>query len=242
MKPYNKDLDKEILGRLEKHGILLDRNISVSKKQALVLIGEAILDKFVKEINEFVSLWRELFPNCRLQDFEASEEEKKKILGGQDPAENGNSKPNEHANNDLCIREMQTEAGIEYWDMPTLGRKTVKAEHQLISDLWRNSSVLYQPGKKKTSNYKQKKRQPFLPGYIKHYQFPKRLKSYSYGSIKLPSLHKSFGKLVKNTRNLSPFAKMLQIYQRQIGRESFELGRASYKSLESYLNNYKEVG
>lgn len=200
-----------------------------------------MLDKFVKEINEFVSLWRELFPNCRLQDFEASEEEKKKILGGQDPAENGNSKPTWQDNNDLCKQEMQTEAGIEYWDMPTLGRKTVKAEHQSISDLWRNSSVLYHPGKKKTSNYKQQNRQQLLPEYVRHYQFPKQERSYSYDRIRLPSLYKSFGKLAKKTRNFNSFAKMPQLYQRQIGSKSFELGQASYKSLESYLTDYKEV-
>jgi len=229
----------EILDRLADYGVFISNNAPpLNRQKALVLLGQAMLDKFV---NEFVSLWRELFPNCRLQDFEASEEEKKKILGRQDYTENRNSKPTVQDNNDLSTQEEQIEAGIEYWDMPTLGRKTVKAGYQLISDLWRNSSVLYQPGKKKTSNYKQQHRQQLLPGYAKHYQFPKQLKSYSYGSIMLPSLHKSFGKLVKNTRNLSPFAKMPQLYQRQIGSKSFELGADSYKSLESYLTDYKEV-
>lgn len=229
-------LDKEILERLQSQGMLLSKNAQqLSRDKVFVLIGEVMLDKIVKEVNELVSLWKELFPECRLQDFEASGE--KKILSRRDPAENGNSET-------TIQQEMQSGAGIEYWDMIMPRRKTVKAEHQLISGLWRNRSVLYQPGKKKTSNYKQKKRQQLLPGYTRNYQVyhvPKQLKSYSYGRIELPSLYKSFGEPAKNTRNLSPFTKMPQLYQRQIGSKSFELGTGSYKSLESYLNDYKEV-
>ena len=226
-------LDKE---RLQDQGILLSKNAQqLSKDKALVLIGEAMLDKILKDVNEFVSLWRELFPKCRLQDFKPSEE--KKILSRRDPAENGNSET-------TIQQEMQSGAGIEYWDMIMPRRKTVKAEHQLISGLWRNRSVLYQPGKKKTSNYKQQCLQQLLPGYTKNYQVyhvPKQLKSYSYGRIELPSLYKSFGEPAKNTRNLSPFTKMPMLYQRQIGSKYIELGTGSYKSLESYLNDYKEM-
>ena len=225
MKSENKEVSIEILDRLADYGVFISNNaLPLNRQTALVILGEAMLTCFFKE---FSGLWRELFPNCRLQDFEASEEEKKKILGRQD-------------NNDLCKREMQTEAGIEYWDMIMPRRKTVKAGYQLISDLWKNGRVVYLPGKKKTSNYKYQNTQQLLPGYAKHYQFPKQLKSYSYGRIQLPSLHKSFGKLGKNTHNLSPFAKMPQLYQRQIGSKSFELV-AGYKSLESYLTDYKEV-
>ena len=230
MKFKNKKPGKETLERLEEYGILLSKDsLPLNKKQALVLFGEAMLACFFKE---FSGLWRELFPNCRLQDFEASEKEKQHILGEQDADEDRNSMPTE-----------EDEAGIEYWDLitPKPKRKPVKAGYQLISDLWKNGRVVYLPGKTKSSNYKYQNKQQLLPGYVKHYQLP-QLKSYSYGNIKLPSLHKSFGKPAKNTCNLSPFAKMPQLYQRQIGSKSFELGTGSYKSLESYLTDYKEEG
>jgi len=226
MKSENKEVSIEILDRLADYGVFISNNaLPLNRQKALVILGEAMLTCFFKE---FSGLWRELFPNCRLQDFEAAEEEKKKILGRQD-------------NNDLCKREMQTEAGIEYWDMIMPRRKTVKAGYQLISDLWKNGRVVYLPGKKKSLNYKQHNEQQLLPKYTSHYQFPTQLKPYSYGRIKLPSLHKSFGKLGKSTRNISPFAKLPQLYQRQIGSKFFELGTGSYKSLESYLTDYKEV-
>ena len=226
MKSENKEVSIEILDRLADYGVFISNNAPpLTRQKALVLLGEAMLTCFFKE---FSGLWRELFPNCRLQDFEASEEEKKKILGRQD-------------NNDLCKREMQTEAGIEYWDMIMPRRKTVKAGYQLISDLWKNGRVVYLPGKKKSLNYKQHNEQQLLPKYTSHYQFPTQLKPYSYGRIQLPSLHKSFGKLGKSTRNINPFAKIPQPYQRHIGSKSFELGTGSYKSLESYLTDYKEV-
>jgi hypothetical protein len=84
MKFENKELDKEILDRLAGYGIFISRNCPpVNKEKALVLLGEAILDKFVKE---FVSLWRnELFANCLLKDYEASAEEVHEWVHGGDP-------------------------------------------------------------------------------------------------------------------------------------------------------------
>jgi hypothetical protein len=230
MKFKIKKWDNEILERLQDKGIMLSRD------KALILVAEFMLDKIVREVNEFISLWRELFPNCRLQDFEVSEE-KKKILSRQKRAENGNSKTT------IIQQEMQTEAGIEYWDLITLEpkRKPVKAEYQLISDLWKNGRIVYLSGKTITSNYKQQNMQQLLPGHVKHYQFPKQLKSYTYDRIRLPSLYKNFGKPAKSTRNLSPFTKMPQLYQRQTGSKPIELGTGSYKSLESYLTDYKDV-
>ena len=226
MKSENKEVSIEILDRLADYGVFISNNAPpLNRQTALVILGEAMLTCFFKE---FSGLWGELFPNCRLQDFEASEGEKKKIIGRQD-------------NNDLRRREMQTEAGIEYWDMIKPRGKTVKAGYQLISDLWKNGRVVYLPGKKKSINYKYQNKQQLLPKYTSHYQFPKQLKSYSYDNTKLPFLHKSFGKLAKSTRNLSPVVKIPQLYQRQTGSKFFELGTGSYKSLESYLTDYKEV-
>lgn len=77
-------LDQEILNRLQAQGILLSNQVrTLNRFEALVLLGEAMLDKFVKE---FVSLWKEeLFAHCRLQDFELSAVEKQQIPGIQDP-------------------------------------------------------------------------------------------------------------------------------------------------------------
>ena len=77
-------LDQEILNRLQAQGILLSNQVrTLNRFEALVLLGEAMLDKFVKE---FVSLWKEeLFAHCRLQDFELSAVEKQQIPGIEDP-------------------------------------------------------------------------------------------------------------------------------------------------------------
>jgi hypothetical protein len=67
-------LHKETLERLQKHGVLFKGNAPLlSKEQALVLIGEPMPDKFVKE---FVSLWgSEMFADCLLKDYQANEQE-----------------------------------------------------------------------------------------------------------------------------------------------------------------------
>jgi len=74
-------LDKKAINRLQKYGILISKNSpTINKERALVLIGEAMLDRFIKE---FSSLWKnELFADCLLRDFEASEQEENEIFGG----------------------------------------------------------------------------------------------------------------------------------------------------------------
>jgi len=73
-------LDKKTTDRLQQYGILLSKNSpTINKERALVLIGEAMLDRFIKE---FSSLWKnELFADCLLRDFEASEQEEKEVFG-----------------------------------------------------------------------------------------------------------------------------------------------------------------
>ena len=73
MKFENEELDRETIKKLQNHGIWVSRNAPpMNKEKALVLIGEAMLDKFVKE---FVHLWKdELFPHCLLRDYNAPEE------------------------------------------------------------------------------------------------------------------------------------------------------------------------
>jgi hypothetical protein len=84
MKFESEELDKQTLDRLSDYGIFLSRNAPpVNKEKALVLIGEAMLDKFVKE---FVSLWKhEIFQNCLLRNYEASEQEVYETIHPQKP-------------------------------------------------------------------------------------------------------------------------------------------------------------
>ena len=70
--------------RMMSHSIFISKNAPpMNKKKALVLIGETMLDKFVKE---FLSLWKDkLFPHCILRDYEASEEELHRMIHGDEP-------------------------------------------------------------------------------------------------------------------------------------------------------------
>lgn len=79
MKFEPEELDKKIIEKLMSQGIFISQNAPpMNKEKALVLIGETMLDKFVKE---FVSLWKnELFPHCLLRDYEASEEEMHRMI------------------------------------------------------------------------------------------------------------------------------------------------------------------
>jgi len=73
-------LDKEIIDRLLSHGIWLSGNAPpVTKEKALILIGQAMLDEFIKD---FTGLWKnELFPHCRIRDYKATDEDWRNWLG-----------------------------------------------------------------------------------------------------------------------------------------------------------------
>jgi hypothetical protein len=76
----NEDIcDKAMYESLLAHNIVIRGDIKDLKKtEALTLIGQSIFDRFV---NEFSKIWKELFPNCRIKDFEATEEDWKQWLG-----------------------------------------------------------------------------------------------------------------------------------------------------------------
>ena len=76
----NKPIDKGIRDRLIYHGIWLsDNSPPLTKEMALVLIGQATLDKFVKD---FIRLWKnELFPNCRIRNYQATDQDWQNWLG-----------------------------------------------------------------------------------------------------------------------------------------------------------------
>jgi len=84
MRFESEELDKEILDSLMSHGIFISKDAPpLNKEKALVLLGEAMLERFIKE---FTSLWRnELFPNCLLRDYEASEREVYETIHPQKP-------------------------------------------------------------------------------------------------------------------------------------------------------------
>ena len=76
----NEPLDKELLERLGCYGVWIsDSAPRLTKEKALILIGQRMLDEFVKD---FVGLWKnELFPHCRIKDYEATDEDWRNWLG-----------------------------------------------------------------------------------------------------------------------------------------------------------------
>lgn len=216
MKFENKELDKETLDRLADHGILLSKNCPrMNKEKALILIGEAMLDKFIKE---FVSLWKnELFPDCLLKDHEVSEEEKQRILGNQDADEDGSSKLNGQDNNGFCEQEEHTPAGVDYGNGLTQIRNNLKVDQQLISDIYGSCDSRYQSTTKKT----QKNRQQVPSGYGENYQVT-RAKPYYVAE----------SKLLKLVRRLW---KVPEAYKKQRGGNSDGYRQTWFRSLESYL-------
>jgi hypothetical protein len=73
-----------ILDRLADYGTFISNKAPpLNKEKALILLGEAKLKKFV---DEFTGLWKnELFPDCLLKNYEASDEEVHEWVHGGDP-------------------------------------------------------------------------------------------------------------------------------------------------------------
>jgi len=106
MKIEEGKLDKKTTDRLQQYGILLSKDSpAINKERALVLIGEAMLDRFIKE---FSSLWKnEIFADCLLMDFEASEQEEKAVFGIEQSADE-ESDYSEKNNNRQQIEDSQS--------------------------------------------------------------------------------------------------------------------------------------
>jgi len=82
MRLTNGGLDREMALRLMTHGVFLGRKTpTMDRKQALMLLADAMLDKFV---NEFKSLLNEILPTFRLKEMKATPEEMR-IWFGEDP-------------------------------------------------------------------------------------------------------------------------------------------------------------
>lgn len=142
MKFENQELDKKTLDRLEDYGIFLSKNVPpVNKEKVLVLIGEAMLDRFVKE---FVSLWKnELFPNCLLRDYEASAKEVYETIHPQKPwderkaRQEGKAEPAASCSNDckeVVKMDQNTKEKLDsYLELLTeISRKTGNSEEARV--------------------------------------------------------------------------------------------------------------
>jgi hypothetical protein len=227
MKFKNKKVDKETLDRLEKYGILLNRNAqSINRQQALILLGEAMLDKFVKE---FVSLWKnELFPNCRLQDFEVSDKEKQHILS-EDGDNNKDSEPTEHNSEQCCRREDCTMDSEGCCDVLTKAKEHGKRQPIFI---YRASAAGHSFVAEMARKYKKK----ILPVYVRDYQLANKPMSYRRGKRKLPDIYRRFWKERNKSQYITPKLKVLEHYRKQTAGISYGHKLALYKSLEAYLS------
>jgi hypothetical protein len=79
MKFDDEPRDDDANRRLMSYGIWIGETTPrLTKDQALTLIGQQIFDNFVRE---FSMIWKELFPLCRIKDFEATEEDWQSWLG-----------------------------------------------------------------------------------------------------------------------------------------------------------------
>jgi len=66
----NNCVDREMAMRLLKHGVFLSERVKpISRPEALVLLAEAKLDRFVSEFKDVV---RELLSGCQLSDFQVT--------------------------------------------------------------------------------------------------------------------------------------------------------------------------
>ena len=88
MEGVNNCVDREMAMRLLEHGVFLSERVQpISRPEALVLLAETKLDRFVCE---FKSIVRELLSGRQLSDFEATLEEMGRWLGASPcPAKEG---------------------------------------------------------------------------------------------------------------------------------------------------------
>jgi hypothetical protein len=88
MEGVNNCVDREMAMRLLKDGVFLSERVQpISRPEALVLLAETKLDRFVCE---FKSIVRELLSGRQLSDFEATLEEMGRWLGASPcPAKEG---------------------------------------------------------------------------------------------------------------------------------------------------------
>jgi hypothetical protein len=228
MKFEYEELDKETLDKLADYGIFISRNApTLNKEKALVLLGEAILDKFVRE---FVSLWKnELFPNCRLQDFEASEEKKQNILA-EDAEHDRNSDPTGQDSDRFCRQAERTTKSVSCCDVLTEVRESGKLTGQPIF-IYGSSTGGYSSVPEKTGKYGQR-----LPAYVRNYQLTNTAMSCRRGKRKLSGVYRRFWKKSNKPQYLSPKLKILEPYRKRNSGNSYGHRSVLYKSLESYLS------
>jgi hypothetical protein len=79
MERINNCVDREMAMRLLKHGVFLSERVKpISRPEALVLLAEAKLDRFV---SEFKGVVQELLSGCQLSDFQVTSAERDAWFG-----------------------------------------------------------------------------------------------------------------------------------------------------------------
>jgi hypothetical protein len=88
MERINNCVDREMAMRLLKHGVFLSERVKpISRPEALVLLAEAKLDRFV---SEFKGVVQELLSGCQLSDFQVTSAERDAWFGeAPGPAKGG---------------------------------------------------------------------------------------------------------------------------------------------------------
>ena len=120
-------IDKQMKERLMSHGIWISNKVkSLNNSQALVLIGQSLFERF---ISEFSSVWKELFPGCQIQYFEANQKDWKQWLGDDYQAFN-------KCKEVVCKMEFDIQDRVdEYIDMLDRIRPKVDSEEVAVAVL-----------------------------------------------------------------------------------------------------------
>ncbi len=227
--------DNQILEKLKNIKIpLKSESEQTSKDNHSVQIPISMLNTIVREFNILASLWRKLLPEEHLQSINL-QKKKNKFFSRQ--------KQTESTNNRTIITGKETvkRTGIENKIFVPPRIKTEKIKPQLIYDLFKDRKVIYHVSVNKASNYQQQNKQYSMAGYSENYQIPKQLKNFSNSRLKPSYQHKYSGVFGQSNNNYRSYSKTPKLYTSQIGSKSYESGAGSYKSIDMYLTDGKEM-
>ena len=187
------------------------------------------LEEVIGKDSETAGEKNELFPNCRLQDFEASEEEKQHILA-EDGEHNRNSDPTGQDSDKFCRQAERTIKSVSRCDVLTKVRESGKLKGQPIF-IYGNPDGGYFSMPRRPGKYGQR-----LPAYVRDYQLANTAMSCRRGKRKLPGVYRGFWKKGNKPQHINPKLKILEPYGRQTTGNFYGHKLALYKSLESYLS------
>lgn len=185
------------------------------------------LEEVIGKNSETAGEKNELVPSCRLQDFEASEEEKQHILA-EDREHDKDGEPTEHNTEQCCRREDCTMDSEGCCDVLTKAKEYGKCQPIFI---YRASAGGHSFVAERTGKYKKK----ILPVYVRDYQLVNKVMSYPRCKRKLPDIYRRVWKESDKPRYIIPKLKILEPYRKQTAGISYGHRLALYKSLEAYL-------